>query len=90
MTSLSRCTWWQLVWTTPPSGKVDENFRIGIANCAAVCVCLSADYHLSAKCRTEVTYATESSKLIVVLVGPCLAARRACWSAKEARDEGQR
>ena len=68
----------QLVWTEPASGKMDENFRIGVANCAAFCACLSVDYHLSSQARTEITFAVDCSKIIILLILDD-EAREQCW-----------
>lgn len=67
-----------LVWIRPTSGKMDENFRIGVANCAAFCACLSANYHLSAKARTEINFAADCTKHIITLVVDD-ESREQCW-----------
>lgn len=57
---------------------MDENFRIGVANCAAFCACLSANYHLSAKARTEINFAADCTKHIITLVVDD-ESREQCW-----------
>ena len=60
------------VWGGPPVGRPELQFAVGVAESAAVCVCLSAGYSASARTRTELVYAADCAKPIVVLVScPC-------------------
>ncbi|KAJ1483024.1 hypothetical protein T484DRAFT_1801893 [Baffinella frigidus] len=51
-----------VVYTVAESGLMDDQFSKGIGNCACFIVCLTGDYQLSAKTRTELLLALESTE----------------------------
>jgi hypothetical protein len=56
-----------VVWKGTEKGLTDEEMCQGVARCAVMCVCLTENYYVEAKVRSEIQYAFECNKPILML-----------------------